>query len=455
MSTVYKQYRELCEKALDDKEKKLIRNENLSKYKRAFHISEQRFGQLNLAKQRAANFRSKAVEYLDNYLIDFEAAFQRKGGKIIWCCDADEANRQIQQLLEKRNLNTVVKSKSSLADEIELKRYLREQKIEVTESDLGDFLQEKFLEPGEHPIMPALHHSEEESINKLKESLNVNGEEYIKSFRSHLKLKQKESDVKIIAANFLLADSGIVVTLENEGNVGTAINQAKTLVILASIEKIVANINELDVLLPLLATHATGQFSTSYTHFITGPKSANNPYAPEELILVLIDNNRSNLLNQPNQRKALTCIKCAACLNNDEVYSHIGGAPYRSAQKGPIGALSNQYLMPEEEDYHHLNQTILLNGKLINCCPVKIDFDKIALYTRNENVKNKFGSKSDSIALFFWKNAVMKRSKMDKGGAKLKGFMLKQFFKKSWGEQRSLPIIASKSFNELWRERKP
>lgn len=454
MPSIYKQYKELCESALNNQEKSVNRNEKLLNYKQLYKSSEQRFSQLNLAKQRAANFRNKAIEYLDNYLIDFEATFQRKGGKIVWCCSAEDAGKQIQQILVKKNVSTVVKSKSSLSDEIDLKQYLKEQNIEVTESDLGLFLQEKFSELGEHPVTPTLNHSEEELINKLKSSLNCNVEDCVKLFNSHLKIKQKQNNVKIIAANFLLADSGIVVTLENEGNIGSAINSAKTLIVLASIEKIVANINELDVLIPLLTTHSTGQFSSSYTHFITGPKSTTNPYAPDEIILVLIDNNRSNLLNQPNQRKALTCIKCAACLNNDEVYGFIGGAPYRATLKGPIGAISNQYIMDVEEDYIHLNHTLLLNGKLTDCCPVKIDFDKIGLYTRNENIKNKFGTKSDSIALFFWKNAVMKRSNMDKGGAKLKSFMLKQFFKKSWGEQRTLPTIASKSFNERWKERK-
>jgi L-lactate dehydrogenase complex protein LldF len=49
---------------------------------------------------------------------------------------------------------------------------------------------------------------------------------------------------------------------------------------------------------------------------------------------------------------------------------------------------------------------------------------------------------------------MLKRSKLEKGGAKVKNFMLKQFFKKTWGDRRELPLIAAKSFNQIWKERR-
>ena len=106
------------------------------------------------------------------------------------------------------------------------------------------------------------------------------------------------------------------------------------------------------------------------------------------------------------------------------------------------------------EDFKHLSYASTLCGKCTEICPVKIDLHKLLLLNRRDSVENGFSSKTDNWIWHFWKKAMLKRVKMDKGGAKLKNFMLKQFFKKTWGERRELPEVAQKSFNQIWRERK-
>jgi L-lactate dehydrogenase complex protein LldF len=135
------------------------------------------------------------------------------------------------------------------------------------------------------------------------------------------------------------------------------------------------------------------------------------------------------------------------------VYKHAGNKTYDSIYKGPIGSIiSAKYF--SHEDFSHLYFASLLDGKPEQFCPVKIDFTKILLHNRKQFVKDGLSSKKDNISLYFWKNAMLKRSSMEKGGGTLKNFMLRQFFRKSWGDKREFPAIADKSFNQLWRERK-
>ncbi len=164
----------------------------------------------------------------------------------------------------------------------------------------------------------------------------------------------------------------------------------------------------------------------------------------------MLDNGRSEILAQTNQRKTLGCIKCGACLNVCPVWQHIGGTAYGTTYTGPIGKVMNQFL--RGDDFKHLSYASTLCGKCTEVCPVNIDIHKQLLYNRKLNAERGNHNKAESISLFFWKNHMLKRSKMEKGGAKVKNFMLKQFFKKQWGENREMPKIENKSFNQIWRE---
>ena len=106
------------------------------------------------------------------------------------------------------------------------------------------------------------------------------------------------------------------------------------------------------------------------------------------------------------------------------------------------------------EEYKYLSFASASSMECVSECPLKIDFPKLLQHNRTSSVKISPPGKTEKLSLFFWKTAMLKRSNMDKGGAKLKNFMLRQFFKKSWGNRREMPLVAPKSFNQIWRERK-
>ena len=210
---------------------------------------------------------------------------------------------------------------------------------------------------------------------------------------------------------------------------------------------------DLDLFWSLLSTHGTGQNLTVYNTLLTGPRQQGETDGPEEMVVVLLDNGRTELLAEKEQRRALSCIRCGACLNGCPIYKSIGGHAYGATYSGPIGSVITPYLSGVDK-FKHLSFASSLCGKCTDVCPVKIDLHHLLLLNRRDFVEKGHKSKSEDIIWFAWKGAMMKRKNMERGGPKAKNFLLRQFFKGTWGERRELPVVAPQSFNEMWRKAK-
>ncbi|HLG01982.1 MAG TPA: lactate utilization protein B [Bacteroidia bacterium] len=430
---------------------------NISQYDNKVVQGKQQYANLELARSRAAGLRHKTIENLDKYLVEFEANFLRRGGKVIWAVDAAEAVREIAQVLKKASVTHVVKSKSMVTEEIGLNAHLGNEGIETLETDLGEYIQQLDGQPPFHIVTPAMHKSKEEVAQLFHEKkgtpIDFSPTQITAWVRDFMREKYVNAGAGITGANFLAADAGAIAICENEGNALLSLAFPKIHIVVASIEKIIPSFKDLDLFVSLLATHGTGQQVTVYNSIITGPRQAGETDGPQELYVVLLDNGRSNVLAQTEQRRALGCIRCGACLNACPVYTGVGGFAYGSVYSGPIGSALLPHMSGNNE-YAHLGYASTICGKCTEVCPVKIDLHKLLLYNRRDAIAAGIATKTENVMWFFWKGAMLKRSKMDKGGAKLKNFMLRQFFRKSWGERRELPSSAPKSFNQLWRERK-
>jgi L-lactate dehydrogenase complex protein LldF len=426
----------------------------VTQYEQSWKQGLLQFSNLELARDRAAYIRWKVLESLDKYLIEFESSVIRRGGKVLWANDAETALHEIDLIIARRNAQRIVKSKTMVGEEIGLNKHLRKKGIEVFETDLGEFIVDQAGEEPFHIVTPAMHKSRTEIARLLNEkissSLDASAEELSNDVRMELRDKFIKADIGISGANFLIADSGMIAITENEGNARLSITFARTHIVLAGIEKIIPSMNDLDLLFPLLATYGTGQKVAAY-NTIVGPRSQEDEDGPIEFIVILIDNGRSNLLAQADQRQALACIKCGACQNMCPVFQTIGGHAYGTTYSGPIGAVITPHMKGMDE-YKHLSQASSLCGKCTDVCPVKIDLHNHLLRNRRDSVQQGFTKSSEKLMWFSWKKMMLARKNMNKG-ASIKNFMLKSFFKTNWGERREFPKIAEKSFNQLWRER--
>lgn len=456
MSELQRKFLKDAEKIAFDLEHRKIIKFNISKYDQAVIDGKKQFRDIDLAKKRATNLKHRMINDLEKHLIEFEVNFEKRGGKVIWTQNKKEANKEILAILKKAKATTVVKSKSMLTEELSLNDVLEKKKIEVFETDLGEFIVQVAGEKPYHIVTPAMHKSKEDIAKLFHEKFNTPetatpGE--ITSFvRKYMRQKFIKADVGITGANFLIADVGGIGLTENEGNGIMSFSFPRIHIVVVGIEKLIPSINDLHLLWPLLSTFGTGQNVTAYNSIVSGPMQEGETDGPEEMYVVLIDNGRTDVLKQERQRRAMSCIRCGACLNVCPIYRNIGGFTYNTVYSGPIGSVINPYLKGLSE-YKHLSFASSLCGKCTEVCPVKIPIHELLLVNRNDAVKKGLTSGSERFIYKNMKKVLMKRKLMNMGGRKLKNTMLKQFFSKSWGPRRDMPVIQSKSFNQLWKNK--
>jgi len=445
-----------AESKVFDKEHRRKLAFNIQQYDNKVDQGKNQFLDLELARQRAAMLKWKVLENLDKHLVEFEANFQKRGGKVIWASTAKDALDEIIRIMKAAGAKTVVKSKSMTTEEIHVNAALEKEGIESVETDLGEFIVQLRDEHPYHIVTPAMHLSKEDVAKTFNEKFDLpiasTPKEITAWVRARLRAKYQSAEVGITGANFIIADTGSIAVTENEGNALMSVAFPKIHIVIVGIEKLIPSLTDLDLFWPLLATHGTGQNITVYNSILSGPKQVDEHDGPSEMYVVLLDNGRTNLLAQPEQRQALSCIRCGACLNGCPIYKGVGGHAYGTTYSGPIGSVITPHLQGMKE-FKHLSYASSLCGKCTEVCPVRIDLHKLLLYNRRDSVVEKTHPKSQHLIYTFWKKAMLNRRLMNRGGSRTKNFLLQNFFKAAWGDRRELPRIAAKSFNELWRER--
>jgi len=287
---------------------------------------------------------------------------------------------------------------------------------------------------------------------KFGTAIDSTPEQLTMKARELLREKYTSYDIGITGGNFLIADSGSIALTENEGNARLTTTFPKIHIAIVGIEKVIPTLNDLDLFWPILSSHGTGQNLTVYNTILGGPRQGNESDGPEEMYVILLDNGRSKLLAQKEQRQALYCIRCGACLNACPVYKNIGGHTYETTYSGPIGSIITPHMAGMKE-FKHLSYASSLCGKCTEVCPVKIDIHKMLLLNRRDSVQQGLSPFSENMGWKGWKTGMLKRKTMDMFGGKFKNLMLRTFFKKSWGKHRELPKVAEKSFSKQWKEK--
>ncbi|WP_295798941.1 LutB/LldF family L-lactate oxidation iron-sulfur protein [Mucilaginibacter sp.] len=442
-------------KAFDMDHRRII-NYNIGKYDAAVDRGLSKIINLENTKRKAHVVKWKVMENLDKILPEFEANFQKHGGKVIWANDAEEANREILNIIKKAGAKTVVKSKSMATEEIQMNEFLEANHIESLETDLGEYIVQLLGQRPYHIVTPAMHLSKEDIAKLFNEKfgtpLDFNPEQLTQKARELLRDKYVQADVGITGANFLIADTGSIAITENEGNARLSTSFPKIHIAVVGIEKIVPSIMDLDLFWPMLATHGTGQNLTVYNSILSGPRQPNETDGPEEMYVILLDNGRTNLLAQKDQRQALYCIRCGACLNACPVYKNIGGHTYETTYSGPIGSIITPHMAGMEE-FKHLSYASSLCGKCTEVCPVKIDIHKMLLLNRRDSVQEHLVNTKEKWGWSLWKKAMLSRKLTDFLSGKTKNIMLRTFFKKTWGHYKEMPKVADKSFSRMYKEK--
>ena len=425
-------------------------------------------------RTQAHRIKQHTLENLDYYLEQFESNLAAHGGQVVYARDGGQVAGFLAELARQKQARLVVKSKSMTTEEIELNDRLERHNLEVVETDLGEYIVQLAGERPYHIVAPALHKTRYDVAELFSRRLGVAHEtapeKQTKIARAVLRQKFLAADIGVTGANFLVADSGAVVLVENEGNVRLTTTAPRIHVTVAGIEKMIPRAQDLAVFLKLLGRSATGQPLTVYTSFLSGPRRVQEIDGPQEFYVVLLDNGRTRLLADRDKRQSLYCIRCGACLNHCPVYRKIGGHNYPWVYSGPIGAIiTPQYLGVSRDPW--LPFASSLCGACAEVCPVKIDIPELLLELRSEVKKAQAREGQDRLErlgfrIWAW---VMRHPRiyemlglvgaavMPEGESSgwLRGVpaLLNRGPLRAWFSQRDLPPLPARSFRQVWRAR--
>ncbi len=322
----------------------------------------------------AAQIKDGALERMEDHLQRFESHVTARGGCVHHAVDAQAARQAVLEICRSREARRVTKGKSMVGEEVGLNQALEGAGLEVTETDLGEYIIQLAGEAPSHIIAPAVHKTREQisALFAQHHGTPPRGEvaELVNEARSVLRERYLQADVGITGANFLVAETGTTVLVTNEGNGDLTACLPKVHVVIAGIDKVVPTFRETCTLLRVLARSATGQELTSYTSFFTGPAAEADGEGPTEYHVILVDNGR-RAIRDSEFRPMLRCIRCGACMNHCPVYATAGGHAYGWVYPGPMGSVLTP-LMLGLDQAPDLPRACTLNGRCGSVCPVQI-----------------------------------------------------------------------------------
>ena len=438
-----------------DKDHRHKINFNIGKYNAVVPKGKQQFTNVTLAGEKAKNLKWKAIATLDKNLEQFESAITKRGAKVIWAEDAEQALKAIGKICKEKKCKTLVKSKSMVTEEIHLNHYLDSIAVESVETDLGEYIQQLDGEPPYHIVTPAMHKSKEDVAKLFAEKLGTDPkatpEELTLKAREVLREKYVQAEIGVTGANFILADVGGIALTENEGNARLSCAWPKTHIVIVGIEKVIPSINDLGLFWPLLSTFGTGQKVTVYNSIVLGPRQAGETDGPEEMYVILLDNGRTKILADEKQRESLYCIRCGACLNACPIYKNIGGHTYGTTYSGPIGSVITPNMKGLDE-FKHLSYASSLCGNCTEVCPIRINLHELLLDNRHSAVEQGLNPFTEKMMWKGWEQAMLHRPLMNLAKGNWKNYLTTKFGK-AWTAIHGPINFPDKSFNQQWKDK--
>jgi len=404
-------------------------------------------------RELASAIKEHTLSHLADYLLEFERNAIANGAQVHWATDAADHNQVVYDILKSRGARTLVKAKSMLTDECEMRPFLEKRGIEVMETDLGERIQQLDDEPPSHIVVPAVHKLRGDVARVFADTIGTDPAKddphYLaESQRQHTRPVFLRADAGMTGANFAVAETGSVVVCTNEGNADLSVHLPDLYIACIGIEKIVPRIEHLGVFVRLLSRSALGSPITQLTSHFRAPREGT------EMHIVLVDNGRSERLGMADFWYSLKCIRCGACMNTCPVYRRSGGLSYGATYSGPIGVIIDPTFNLRK--YSALPFASTLNGSCTHVCPVKINIHE-QIYKWREIIAARHQlpfvkQEAMQVAGKVLSNPKLYRIAVEAAGSgieRLPRFMMYNRLN-AWGRQREVPSPPTATFRQWY-----
>ncbi|MDW7674780.1 MAG: LUD domain-containing protein [Bacillota bacterium] len=438
----------------------------LHRFSEAYIVSREKAYQgLNFEdiREQIAKAKSYAADHMEELAEEFKRNAEARGATVVRLNDPQAANQYIIDLAKKKGLSKVVKSKSMATEEIHMNEALEKEGLKVTETDLGEWIIQLAGQRPSHMVMPAIHMTKEEVASLFSKAtgqqLTPDINNLVKVARKELRKAFLEADLGITGANMAIADTGSLVLLTNEGNARLVTTLPKTQVSVVGLEKLIAKIEHAALVMRALPRSATGQTLTSYVTMLTGA-AKNIDNTDKDLHIILLDNKRSAMRNDPIFKEALQCIRCASCLNVCPIYRVIGGHVYGKVYAGGIGIILTAWTdgMKSSND---IQAMCIQCGRCKEVCPGLIDIPELILEIRKQLTETEGLPKVQDLII----NRILPRKKIFHSALRLGAVAQKPVLEKNkkfirdlpkpyaaLTNFRSFPALADKPFRDRFNE---
>ena len=291
-------------------------------------------------RQQAAEAKRRALRNLPDLLEQAEANLTANGFTVLWAEDGAEACQHVVDIAREHSVKTVAKSKSMVTEEIGLNDKLITAKMNVIETDLGEYILQLNDEAPSHIVAPVIHKTKDEIKRIFQQKIDMPDIDDAQTMVAYARQKLREhfltADMGITGGNFIIAETGSLGLVMNEGNGRMVTTMPRVHVAIVGIEKIAETMDDYATLTQVLTRSGTGQNLTVYTNIING---ACDDGGPEHLYVIFVDNGRSDVF-ATKYAEALACIRCGACLNACPVYRSTGGTLMAGYTVVPLGQSS-------------------------------------------------------------------------------------------------------------------
>jgi L-lactate dehydrogenase complex protein LldF len=411
--------------------------------------------------------RQRVLDDLDVWLEIFERNATGRGATVLWAETPADINAQVLAIAQRHGVAKIIKSKSMVSEESALDRAIEAAGLVVVETDLGEYiLQINDYEPPSHIIGPALHKSKEEVADLFAKTHATPRKTEISELcleaRGVLRQHYLTADVGISGGNFLVAETGSVVVVTNEGNATLTTTLPRVHVAISGIEKIVPTLEDVATLMRLLPRSATGQSISNYVDVLTGVKGQGEFHGTEHMYFILVDAGRSAVLGS-ELKDALRCIRCGACMNHCPVYQTVGGHSYGWVYPGPIGSVLTPAYVGIENALD-LPQASTLCNQCGVVCPVKIPLPDLLRKLRELQFARHLRPWTEraGVGLWAW---VAARPRLYAALTRVAarwlfriagrdGLLHRLPFGGGWTDGRDLPAPQGRTFRDLYRARR-